>query len=93
MNIKRNILANFGQLENEIPSLTNQHVNWEFLECEIAKNISKMALCPGTVRKKLDDKSPVLMKVHKYRYENFSICSSLYFKTIFKKILLKFDIL
>ena len=52
MNIKRNILVNFGHLENDIPLPTKQHVNLEFLECEIAKNISKMALSPGTVRNK-----------------------------------------
>ena len=37
-NIKRNILINFGQLENEFPPLIKQHANLEFLECEIAKN-------------------------------------------------------
>ena len=52
MNIKRNTLVNFGQLENKMPPLTKQHVNLEFVECEIAKNISKMILCPGTVREK-----------------------------------------
>ena len=52
MNIKRNILVNFGQLENKIPLPTKHHVNLELLECEIAKNISKMVLCPGTVSEK-----------------------------------------
>ena len=52
MNIKRNTLVNFGQLENKMPPLTKQHVNLEFLECEIAKNISKMVFFPGTVCKK-----------------------------------------
>ena len=52
MNLKWNILVNFGQLKNQIAPPTKQHVNLEFLECEIAKNISKMALCLGTVSKK-----------------------------------------
>ena len=57
MNITRNILVNFGQLEIEIPPPTKQHVNLNFLEREIAKNISKMALCPGTVCKRIKYKS------------------------------------
>ena len=52
MNIKRNILVNFGQFENEIPPPTKHHVILEFLECENVKNISKMALCAGTAHKK-----------------------------------------
>ena len=56
MNIKRNILVNFGQLEIEIPPPTKQHANLLNLR-EIAKNISKMALCPGTVRKRIQYKS------------------------------------
>ena len=84
MNIKINILMNFGQFENEIPPPTKQHLNLEFLDCENAKNISKMALCAGTARKK-HQKGTQGKKAHKCRYGSFRICSSLYFKGIIKK--------
>ena len=74
----------FWAVRKRNPPPTKQHLNLEFLDCENAKNISKMALCAGTARKK-HQKGTQGKKVHKCRYGSFRICSSLYFKGIIKK--------
>ena len=51
MNIKKKHFSKFRAVRKRNPH-TKQHVNLEFLECEKAKNISKVALFPGTARKK-----------------------------------------
>ena len=95
INIKINILVNFGQFRNEISPPTKQHVNLEFEKIwsvNMVKIFHKwhcvLGLHPKSIKYKPSINEGTQMQIWKLWYMFYFICQ----KNIFRKILLKFCI-